>query len=362
MGAKGVLVGNTLYDVKFVDGTCASVFGVCDAAHFTFTDDDDAEEASDALQDLVFIDQGSHPLNTQPNLTFGCPGNQGSTKCDIWTPYEIGSGFIPESLSPVPFIEYASFRNSANPLLDQVYYGNNSLDDSDLSMGDHEVWAVWTPSNPNAIPVTVQSVPAGLQITVDGVAVMTPQSFSWIAGSAHTLGAASPQGTQLFINWSDGGALAHIVSPLAASDFTAIFLPTALNIAPDMTVSMSHSGNFIQGQTGATYSILARNAGVSPTSGTVTVAASLSSGVVATSLQGNGWSCVQPAGPCSRTDVLGAGLGYPAITLTANVVGGAPSGTSSATVSGGGGNQFRKRYRSRPDRDLAACSRSIGFR
>src|SRR2546430_1554652 len=220
-GANGVLVGTTLYDVRFVDGTCAAVFGACDAAHFAFTEEDDAEEATDALRDLVFIDQGSHPLNSQPKMTFGCPGNLGSTKCDIWTPYEIGSGFIPESLTPVPFIEFVSFRNSANPILDQTYYGEYRLDHADLSEGDHEVWAVWTRSSADAIPITVQISPPGLQTTVDGVVVTAPQSYSWISGSAHTIAATSPQGNQLFVIWSDGGAISHNVSPVSATTYTA---------------------------------------------------------------------------------------------------------------------------------------------
>jgi PEP-CTERM motif len=48
-GVHDVLVGSTLYDATFADGTCAAVFGVCDAAHFTFTTPADALSASAAL-------------------------------------------------------------------------------------------------------------------------------------------------------------------------------------------------------------------------------------------------------------------------------------------------------------------------
>lgn len=54
-GATGVNVAGSLYDVNFVDGTCASVFGTCDSAHFAFTTDTSAVNASQALLDQVFV-------------------------------------------------------------------------------------------------------------------------------------------------------------------------------------------------------------------------------------------------------------------------------------------------------------------
>jgi len=77
------------------------------------------------------------------------------------------------------------------------------------------------------VAITVTSVPAGLQVTVDGASYHTPQTFPWAPGSIHTLGAASPQGTgtrNIFGNWSDGGAQSHaIVVPSAAAAYTATF-------------------------------------------------------------------------------------------------------------------------------------------
>src|SRR4029077_17950244 len=50
-----------------------------------------------------------------------------------------------------------------------------------------------------------------------------------------------------------------------------------------------------------------------------------------------GWSCTQPAGPCTRSTALAAGAGYPALSLSVNVASTAPvSATNTATVSGGG--------------------------
>src|SRR5438128_3674091 len=104
-----------------------------------------------------------------------------------------------------------------------------------------------------------------------------------------------------------------------------------------MTVAKSHSGNFTQGQTGATYTITATNSGFAATSGTVTVTDTLPVGLTATAISGTGWTCVLGTLTCTRSDALAAGASYPAITLTVNVADNtAPIVTNAATVSGGG--------------------------
>ena len=106
---------------------------------------------------------------------------------------------------------------------------------------------------------------------------------------------------------------------------------------PDLTIAKSHSGNFTQGQTGATYMITVTNSGTGPTSGIVTVTDTVPSGLTATAISGLGWSCTQQAGSCTRSDALPAAGSYPALTLTVNVANNAPASvTNTATVSGGG--------------------------
>ena len=105
----------------------------------------------------------------------------------------------------------------------------------------------------------------------------------------------------------------------------------------DLTITKTHSGEFAQGQIGATYTITVRNAGTGPSSGAVTVTDVLPAGIVATSIAGSGWSCTQPAGPCTRSDALAAGVAYLPITLTVNVASDAPATVvNTAAVSGGG--------------------------
>ena len=112
---------------------------------------------------------------------------------------------------------------------------------------------------------------------------------------------------------------------------------TTVTQLPDLTISKTHTGNFTQGQRGATYSILVSNGGAGPTTSTVTVTDTLPTGLTSTGLSGSGWSCTLGTLTCTRSDVLNASASFPAITLTADVAGNAASSvTNSASVSGGG--------------------------
>ncbi len=90
MGATGVTVNGSLYDVSFQDGTCIELYNGCnDNTNFLFTnpndlnDDDLLYTAMNALLDQVFIDSSLGLFDQQPNLMNGCnvPGG-----CNITTP------------------------------------------------------------------------------------------------------------------------------------------------------------------------------------------------------------------------------------------------------------------------------------
>ncbi|MBZ5521076.1 MAG: DUF11 domain-containing protein [Acidobacteriia bacterium] len=115
-----------------------------------------------------------------------------------------------------------------------------------------------------------------------------------------------------------------------ASDPTTILPPP-----PDLTITKSHTGDFSQGQTSATYTLTVKNAGIAPSNGTVTVTDTLPTGLTAAGMFGTGWSCGLLT--CTRSDVLAGGASYPAITVFVNVASNAPATvTNTATVSGGG--------------------------
>jgi uncharacterized repeat protein (TIGR01451 family) len=112
---------------------------------------------------------------------------------------------------------------------------------------------------------------------------------------------------------------------------------TTITQVADLTLTKTHTGGFIRGQSGATYALTVTNSGNGPTTGTVTVSDAVPSGLTATAIAGTGWTCTQPAGPCTRSDVLAAGAAYPSITLTVNVASNAPASViNTAAVSGGG--------------------------
>ena len=117
--------------------------------------------------------------------------------------------------------------------------------------------------------------------------------------------------------------------------------PTTVVGFPDLTIAKTHTGNFTQGQTGATYTLTATNSGSATTSGTITVIDTVPTELTATAASGTGWTCslnMPTAGQvqCTRSDGLTAGSSYPSITLTVNVASNAVSSvTNNVSVSGG---------------------------
>jgi uncharacterized repeat protein (TIGR01451 family) len=112
-----------------------------------------------------------------------------------------------------------------------------------------------------------------------------------------------------------------------------------VNCLPDLTITKQHSPNeFTRGQEGS-FTLTARNIGVAPTLGTVTVTDAMPAGVQPTAANGTGWSCsiTGQTVTCTRSDALAAGASYSAITVNVNVAGTAASPiNNTATVSGGG--------------------------
>jgi len=87
LGADDVDVGGVLYDVDFVDGTCAALFGGCDeVGDFTFTTETAATAASNALLTQVFNDGASGNFESVPSLTNGCDE---VVSCTVYTPFGI---------------------------------------------------------------------------------------------------------------------------------------------------------------------------------------------------------------------------------------------------------------------------------
>jgi len=112
---------------------------------------------------------------------------------------------------------------------------------------------------------------------------------------------------------------------------------TVTVVVPDLTITKTHTGNFVRPQTGATYTITVSNSGGADTSALITVNDTLPTGLTATDFSGTNWNCTLSPLQCTRGDVLFAGTSFEPITLTVNVAANAASSvTNTATVSGGG--------------------------
>lgn len=112
---------------------------------------------------------------------------------------------------------------------------------------------------------------------------------------------------------------------------------TVTVVVPDVTIALSHTGNFLGPQTGATYTITVSNPSAADTSALITVNDSLPAGLTATAFAGPNWNCTVTPLQCTRGDTLFAGTSFEPITLTVDVANNAGSSlTNTATVSGGG--------------------------
>jgi uncharacterized repeat protein (TIGR01451 family) len=102
-----------------------------------------------------------------------------------------------------------------------------------------------------------------------------------------------------------------------------------------LQIAVTHTGNFQQGQTNATYTVTVTNTGTAGTSGNVQVNVTIPAGETLVSSSGSGWSA--NGSVATRGDALAAGQSWPSITVTVNV---AASATSpqvvTVSITGGG--------------------------
>ena len=110
VGATGVNVGGTLYDVTFGNGTCDALFSGCDnpAADCAFTAQADAVLAAQALLDQVFLDGRLGNFDTQPILTNGCDD---AFQCLAHIPWNVESNLAISEYALNHFVEAADLAN-----------------------------------------------------------------------------------------------------------------------------------------------------------------------------------------------------------------------------------------------------------
>jgi rhamnogalacturonan endolyase len=114
---------------------------------------------------------------------------------------------------------------------------------------------------------------------------------------------------------------------------------------PDLTVSTSAAGSFVQGGT-AQYNVAVANVGTGASIGPITVAVMLPWSMTASPavLSGSGWTCETSghvavdglAYDCTRSDSAAAGGSFPAISVNAALLAGAPASVQTCAVVSGG--------------------------
>ncbi len=120
LGATGVNVDGTLYNVTFVDGSCVDLFSGCNEfADFTFIDAAAAFFAAEALMATVFTDSGAGLFDTMPELTFGC-GFIGDCRTHI--------PFAPDGANQYLFTRTGNFADEASDKSVKQTFGPRNLD------------------------------------------------------------------------------------------------------------------------------------------------------------------------------------------------------------------------------------------
>lgn len=137
-GATDVNVGGNLYNVQFLDGTCAALFNGCDqVTDFTFQSQAAAIQAGQALVGQVY----PGAFDDSPELIQGCSS---TFFCSAVTPYALFPG------SPGAF---AVFAVNYDPTFNGT--GENGLAVSSLNDSTGNIsstWARWTPAAANPVP------------------------------------------------------------------------------------------------------------------------------------------------------------------------------------------------------------------
>ena len=155
LGARGVVVGGTSYDVSFGDGSCIALMGGCDAnADFAFNTQQAVFAASQALLAQVF--EAFPTYDADPRLTRGCESSgviwQGSLQatCQIVTAYNL---LLPTQPGATLQVATHMMNNDSRDAYDVTGAINvNFVVNPDTTLdgtswpGSTTTWAVWSRS------------------------------------------------------------------------------------------------------------------------------------------------------------------------------------------------------------------------
>jgi hypothetical protein len=153
MGASGVDVGGTFYDVQFLDGTCIDLFNGCDdTSDFTFQTVASATLAGQALLDQVLVNSVAFgQFDDIPSLTNGC---ELTSSCLSLVPWAVTPAGPPVE-GVVPLSVVAIFARNYSPTASQFF--GPDIAASTGSAAEQNVG--------NSLPFTPNSTVNGFQTT-----------------------------------------------------------------------------------------------------------------------------------------------------------------------------------------------------
>lgn len=182
-------------------------------------------------------------------------------------------------------------------------------------LSDYWVFVSDTPFQANDTPATLQN-----------------RAGTW---SSHQITAPNPS-TTIPVNATGG----YVRVQLSGTDFLSL---AEVQIFDSVVTTLSHTGNFTQGQPIAAYTISVQNSGASDIpAGAFWVYDFPPTGITPTAMTGPGWTCnvsgISSLPYCTRSDALPAGGSYPPVTLTVSVDAATPAPSinyNEVSVSGG---------------------------
>jgi hypothetical protein len=141
-GATGVVVNGRLYDVEFVDGTCAEVFNGCALGTLNFPFEGHlALPASQALLNQVFGD-GTQLFDSNPSLTNGCSS---VFSCSVITPHSRSA----TGVSVAQAINHSSMPlEGGSPNADEALFSADIPLNYDSALDISGTFARWTLRQP----------------------------------------------------------------------------------------------------------------------------------------------------------------------------------------------------------------------